>query len=82
VSSAELLHTFRAPCTTTLQCWLTAVVGYPCNGRAALHRVPGNGRLISFRLLDVWEFRDGLISRENVWMDDGPSSPNSLRPTS
>ncbi len=31
--------------------------------------VPGNGRHISFRLLHVWEFRDGKISRENVWLD-------------
>ena len=33
--------------------------------------VPGNGRRISFRLLHVWEFKDGLISRENVWLDGG-----------
>ena len=31
--------------------------------------VPGNGRHISFRMIHVWEFRDGLISRENVWLD-------------
>src|SRR5215470_9338898 len=31
--------------------------------------VAGNGRRITFRLLHVWEFRDGLISRENVWLD-------------
>jgi steroid delta-isomerase-like uncharacterized protein len=31
--------------------------------------LPGNGRRISFRLLHVFEFRDGLISRENVWLD-------------
>jgi len=31
--------------------------------------VPGHGRRITFRLLHVWEFRDGLISRENVWLD-------------
>jgi steroid delta-isomerase-like uncharacterized protein len=29
----------------------------------------GNGRRISFRMLHVFEFRDGLISRENVWLD-------------
>jgi ketosteroid isomerase-like protein len=34
-------------------------------------RVPGNGKRISFRLLHVWEFRDGLISRENAWLDGG-----------
>jgi steroid delta-isomerase-like uncharacterized protein len=33
--------------------------------------VAGNGRRISFRLLHIWEFREGLISRENVWMDGG-----------
>ncbi len=33
--------------------------------------VEGHGRRISFRLLHVWEFRDGLISRENVWLDGG-----------
>ncbi len=31
--------------------------------------MPGNGRRISFRILHVFEFRDGLISRENVWLD-------------
>jgi steroid delta-isomerase-like uncharacterized protein len=31
--------------------------------------VPGNGRRISFRVLHVWEFRDGRISRENAWLD-------------
>ena len=33
--------------------------------------VPGNGRRISFRLLHIWEFRDGRVSRENVWLDGG-----------
>jgi steroid delta-isomerase-like uncharacterized protein len=31
--------------------------------------LPGNGKRISFRMLHVFEFRDGLISRENVWLD-------------
>jgi steroid delta-isomerase-like uncharacterized protein len=31
--------------------------------------IPGHGRRITFRLLHVWEFRDGKISRENVWLD-------------
>lgn len=31
--------------------------------------VPGDGRQVSFRVLHVFEFRDGLISRENVWLD-------------
>jgi steroid delta-isomerase-like uncharacterized protein len=33
--------------------------------------LPGNGRQVTFRMLHVWEFRDGLISRENVWFDGG-----------
>ncbi len=33
--------------------------------------VPGNGKRISFRMLHLWEFHDGLISRENVWLDGG-----------
>jgi steroid delta-isomerase-like uncharacterized protein len=31
--------------------------------------VPGDGRTISFRVLHVCEFRDGRMSRENVWLD-------------
>ena len=31
--------------------------------------MPGDGRRITFRVLHVFEFRDGLISRENVWLD-------------
>ena len=30
---------------------------------------PGHGRTITFRILHVFEFRDELISRENVWLD-------------
>ena len=33
--------------------------------------VPGHGRRISIRVLHVFEFRDRLISRENVWIDAG-----------
>ncbi|WP_422934242.1 nuclear transport factor 2 family protein [Sinomonas sp. P47F7] len=31
--------------------------------------VAGHGRTVTFRILHVWEFADGLISRENVWLD-------------
>jgi steroid delta-isomerase-like uncharacterized protein len=31
--------------------------------------VPGNGKRISFRMLHVWEFKEGKMSRENVWLD-------------
>jgi steroid delta-isomerase-like uncharacterized protein len=33
--------------------------------------VPGNGKRIAFRFMHIWEFRDGRISRENVWLDGG-----------
>jgi steroid delta-isomerase-like uncharacterized protein len=33
--------------------------------------MPGNGRRITFRALHVFEFRAGLVSRENVWLDGG-----------
>jgi ketosteroid isomerase-like protein len=36
---------------------------------AAVRRLTGNQ--LSHRLLRVWEFRDGRISRENVWIDSG-----------
>jgi steroid delta-isomerase-like uncharacterized protein len=31
--------------------------------------IPGNGRRITFRMLHIFEFRDGKICRENVWLD-------------
>ena len=33
--------------------------------------IPGNGRVVTFRILHVFEFRDGLVSREQVWIDSG-----------
>jgi len=32
---------------------------------------PGNDRRVTFRILHVFGFRDGLISREQVWIDSG-----------
>jgi predicted ester cyclase len=31
--------------------------------------IAGNGKRISFRLLHVWDFKDGRVSREQVWLD-------------
>ena len=31
--------------------------------------IPGNGRRVTFRILHVFGFRDGSISREQVWID-------------
>jgi predicted ester cyclase len=33
--------------------------------------IPGHGRRINIRVLHVFEFRGGLICRENVWIDAG-----------
>lgn len=33
--------------------------------------IPGNGRRVTFRILHVFAFRDGMISREQVWIDSG-----------
>jgi steroid delta-isomerase-like uncharacterized protein len=33
--------------------------------------IPGNGRRVTFRTLHVFDFRDGLICREQVWVDSG-----------
>jgi steroid delta-isomerase-like uncharacterized protein len=31
--------------------------------------IPGNNRRLTFRLLHIFELRDGCISRENAWLD-------------
>jgi len=31
--------------------------------------LPGNSRRITFRILHVFEFKNGLVSRENAWLD-------------
>jgi steroid delta-isomerase-like uncharacterized protein len=33
--------------------------------------VPGHGRQVTFGILHVFGFRDGLISREQIWIDSG-----------
>lgn len=33
--------------------------------------IEGHGRAVHFRMLHVFDFRDGKISRENVWLDGG-----------
>ena len=31
--------------------------------------IPGEGRVLRFRLLHIFDVRDGLITRENAWLD-------------
>jgi len=47
------------------------VIEHQCTGTAIgeMLGIPGNGKRIEFRMLHVWEFRDGRMSRENVWLD-------------
>lgn len=33
--------------------------------------IPGNGRRVTFGILHVFDFHDGLISREQAWIDSG-----------
>jgi steroid delta-isomerase-like uncharacterized protein len=49
------------------------VMEHRCTGTVpgTFFGVPGDGSRITFRLLHVWEFRDGKIRRENVWLDSG-----------
>jgi steroid delta-isomerase-like uncharacterized protein len=61
--SEEVLHRYFAGDSMILEQKMTgAVIG-------SMFGLPGHGRTISFRILHVFEFRDGLISRENVWLD-------------
>lgn len=49
------------------------VIEHQCHATVPgeLMGIPGNNRPISFRILHVWEFKDGAMSRENVWLDSG-----------
>jgi len=59
------LHTYYSPNACVVEHeWTGQVIGQ-------IAGVDGGGRRVSFRLLHVFEFREGRISRENVWMDQG-----------
>jgi steroid delta-isomerase-like uncharacterized protein len=59
----EVLHRYVTGDAMVLEQLMTATI------IGSMLGIPGNGRRISFRILHVFEFRDGLISRENVWLD-------------
>jgi steroid delta-isomerase-like uncharacterized protein len=42
--------------------------------------IPGHGRSVSIRMLHVWEFADGRISRENLWLDGGSAVAQLMAP--
>jgi predicted ester cyclase len=57
------LHTYLADDSMILEQVMTGTV------IGSMLGLPGHGRRISFRILHVFQFRDGLISRENIWLD-------------
>jgi steroid delta-isomerase-like uncharacterized protein len=59
----DVLHRYVARDAMILEQQMTGTV------IGSMLGLPGNGRRISFRIPHVFEFRDGLISRENVWLD-------------
>ena len=61
--SWDVLRQFFADDAMVLEQLMTGTV------IGSLLGLPGNGRRISFRMMHVFEFRDGLISRENIWLD-------------
>ena len=59
----EVLHRYLTDNSMILEQMMTGtVVG-------SMFGLPGHGRRITFRIMHVFDFRDGLISRENVWLD-------------
>jgi len=42
--------------------------------------IPGHGRRVSFRMLHIWEFREGRVSRENLWLDGGSAAAQLSAP--
>jgi steroid delta-isomerase-like uncharacterized protein len=61
--SWDVLRQFYADDAMILEQLMTGTV------TGSLLGLPGNGRRISFRMMHVFEFRDDLISRENIWLD-------------
>jgi steroid delta-isomerase-like uncharacterized protein len=61
--SWDVLRQFFADDAMILEQLMTGTV------TGSLLGLPGNGRRISFRMMHVFEFRDDLISRENIWLD-------------
>ena len=59
----EVLHRYTTNESMILEQMMTGTV------IGSLLGLPGHGRRVSFRTLHVFEFRNGLISRENVWLD-------------
>ena len=61
----EPLHRWFAGDTMLLEQRMTGTVIGQMLG------IPGDGRRVTFGIFHVFEFADGLISREQVWIDSG-----------
>lgn len=61
--SWDIVRQYRADDAMVLEQLMTGTV------IGSMLGLPGNGRRVRFRMLHVFEFRDGLISRESVWLD-------------
>lgn len=59
----DVLHRFLTEDAMILEQFMTGTV------IGSMLGLPGDGRRISFRMLHVFEFRNDLISRENIWLD-------------
>jgi steroid delta-isomerase-like uncharacterized protein len=62
-TNEEVVRSFATDHALVLEQVMTGTVTGEMLGLA------GRGRSIAFRILHVFEFRGGLISRENVWLD-------------
>jgi steroid delta-isomerase-like uncharacterized protein len=62
-SEDTVVQSYATPDALVLEQVMTGIVTGEMLG------MPGHGRTITFRILHVFEFRDELICRENVWLD-------------
>jgi steroid delta-isomerase-like uncharacterized protein len=65
IDGEEFTHRYVSDSAMTLE---SDVVGTVTGSMLGL---PGKDRQVTFRMLHVFEFREGLISRENIWLDAG-----------
>jgi hypothetical protein len=61
----EPLHRWFSGDTMLLEQMMTGTVTGEMLG------LPGNDRRVSFKIFHVFDFADGLIRREQVWIDSG-----------
>lgn len=72
----ELTANFRTENEVPRQRWFSddaVIIDQDMTGTVvgSMLGLPGNERRITFRVLHVFQFRDGLISGETVWLDVG-----------